>query len=408
MEWEKTMNLEKRLAKLNQIGIALSSDKNVKDLLERIVTEARCLTNAEGSSLYLKEEDSLQFILSQNEKIGGEGLKPKCIFFNEKLPLSNTSIAGYVALTGEILNIQDVYKLVGTPYNFNARFDEKNDYRTQSMLVVPMKGYMGDIIGVLAVINARDSLGNVVSFPSDDEPLLLSLSSQAATAYNNIKLTEHLKDAYLDTVMRLSMAAECREKDISGHLQRISAYSVVLAKKLELPAADIECIKYASPMHDVGKIGIPDAILLKPGKLTSDEYEEMKRHTIYAKRILGDSNSRILKMSEEIALGHHEHFDGAGYPFGLKGDDIPISARIVALADVFDALASKRYYKNSWEMGDVISYIKERSGKQFDPKVVKAFNDSLEDFLNIHKNFHIETRIIRKSEIEGLAALLGK
>jgi len=210
---------------------------------------------------------------------------------------------------------------------------------------------------------------------------VLSLASQAAVAYLNADLTRKLKEAYLDIIFRLAMAAECREPDIKGHLSRISRYSEILARKLKLPSQQIENIRYASPMHDVGKIGIPDSILLKPGKLSTEEYEEMKKHSEYGANILAHSDVPILRLSEQIALTHHEHYDGNGYPNGIKGEEIPLAGRIVALADVYDALSSQRHYKKRWKPDDVVRYIKQRSGCQFDPEVVIAFEYCLDEFI---------------------------
>ena len=384
------MDLEKQLYKLCEIGIALSGQRDLNKLLEKILTEARAFTNAEGASLYIKEEDSLRFVVSQNEVLAQRHPdKSKFVFSTQKLPLAPNSMAGYVALSGKVLNIEDAYSLpTDSPYQINRKFDRENDYRTRSMLLVPMRDINDQVLGVLALINARSSDNRVIAFDSRYENLVQSLASQAAVAYTNAELTQKLKDAYLDTVLRLSMAAECREPDIAAHLQRISCYSAVLAEQLGLPLQQVEHIRYASPMHDVGKIGIPDAILYKPGGLDDEEYEIMKTHTLYGGRILSNSHSDILKLSEEIALTHHEYYNGEGYPRGLRGEEIPISGRIVALADVFDALASKRCYKDSWQMDDIVAYIEERAGNQFDPQVVCAFKERLPDFLEINRRYN--------------------
>ena len=372
------MKIEELLYKLTEIGISLSRERDINTLLEKILTEARTFTNAEGGSLYIKEGDLLRFILSQNDVLVKN---KKTIFVNETLQLSSNSMAGYVGITGKTLNIENVHNLpYDSPYKYNPKFDEENNYKTESMLLAPMKD--GDeVIGVLALINARSFENKVIPFDSRYESLLNSLASQAAVAYLNAQLTKKLKDAYLETVLRLSMAAECREPDIAGHLSRISTYSAILAEELGFSREEVENIECASPMHDVGKIGVPDSILLKPAKLTKEEYEEMKKHTTYGANILRGSSADILRLSEKIALTHHECFDGSGYPEGLSGESIPIEGRIVALADVFDALTSKRVYKDSWNTEEVIKYIHEKSGTQFDPKVVEALDKRLEDFI---------------------------
>lgn len=380
------MDFEQKLFKLTQIGIALSSERNWQTLLNKILTEARAFTRAEGGSLYIREKDQLRFMVSQNELLGRDRTYRKVNFVQNTLPLTQQSIAGYVAIHGKLLNIPDVYEIsADAPYRQNRDYDRQNQYQTRSMLCVPMQDSGGSTIGVLALINARDEHDNIVAFDPQYESLILCLASQAGVAIKNTRLTQQLEDAYLDTVIRLSVAAECREHDIAGHLQRMSVYSAILAEELGLSAEEVENIRYASPMHDVGKIGIPDAILLKPGKLDSTEYEIMKQHTVYGKKILSNGTSRIIQLSEEIAYTHHEKYDGTGYPQGLKGEQIPLSGRIVALADVFDALASKRAYKNAWKLGSVIDYVREHSGTHFDPQVTAAFERRLADFLQVRE-----------------------
>jgi HD-GYP domain-containing protein (c-di-GMP phosphodiesterase class II) len=380
------MDLEQKLFKLTQIGIALSSERNRQTLLNKILNEARAFTNAEGGSLYIREGNQLRFTVSQNELLGRDRTYRRITFAQSTMPLTEHSIAGYVTLTGKLLNIPDVYQIPpDAPYSQNREFDRQNQYQTRSMLCVPVPDSSGEIIGVLALLNARDEHENIIPFTSQYESLILCLASQAGVAIKNITLTQKLKEAYLDTVIRLSMAAECREHDIAGHLQRMSMYSAILAEELGFSLEDVDDIRYASPMHDVGKIGIPDAILLKPGKLDEQEYEIMKQHPLFGKKILSNGTSRIIQLSEEIAYSHHEKYDGTGYPQGLKGEAIPLSGRIVALADVFDALASKRAYKDAWKLGAVIDYIREYSGTHFDPQVVAAFERRIADFLQVRE-----------------------
>ncbi len=189
----------------------------------------------------------------------------------------------------------------------------------------------------------------------------------------------HLKDAYLDTIFRLAVAAEYKDNVTSNHLRRVSVYACLIAEKLALPKEDIDNIKYGSPMHDIGKIGIPDTILLKKDKLTKEEYDIIKGHPEIGYKILKDSDSPYLKTAAIISLNHHENFDGTGYPKGLIGEDIHIYGRVVAVADVFDALTSERPYKKPMPLEETIKIIKEKSGTQFDPRVVEAFLECLDE-----------------------------
>ncbi len=184
---------------------------------------------------------------------------------------------------------------------------------------------------------------------------------------------EKMKAASLDTIFRLARAAEYKDEDTGEHIQRMSHYSTAIARKMGLSEEFLEHILFAAPMHDVGKIGIPDAVLKKPGKLDAAEWEIMRQHTVMGARILSGSSAEFMKLAEVIALAHHEKWDGKGYPQGIKGADIPLGGRIVALADVFDALTSKRPYKEPMPLEKAFAIITEGRGSHFDPEAVDAF-----------------------------------
>ncbi len=187
--------------------------------------------------------------------------------------------------------------------------------------------------------------------------------------------TKELTDTRLDIIRRLAMAAECRDEDTGSHIIRMSKLCVKLGRATGLNEEDCDLLLNASPLHDVGKIGIPDSILFKPGKLDAEEWEIMKSHTVLAAGLLSGSNSELMKMAEIVALTHHEKWDGSGYPKGLKGEDIPLVGRIVAICDVFDALLSKRPYKKAWTIDDALAEIEYSSGKHFDPNLTEFFSE---------------------------------
>jgi len=194
---------------------------------------------------------------------------------------------------------------------------------------------------------------------------------------------ENLKESYVDSIHRLVMAAEYRDEDTGDHIIRIGEYSPFIAEKLNLPKEFIDTIRYASPMHDIGKIGIPDNILLKPGRLTDIEFETIKTHTTIGAKLLSHSKSKIIQMAEEIALTHHEKFNGKGYPNQLKGTDIPISGRIIAIADTFDAITSKRPYKEPYPFEMALELLKKERGKHFDPDVLDVFVENFDKIVEI-------------------------
>ncbi|MDE2343811.1 MAG: response regulator [Betaproteobacteria bacterium] len=187
------------------------------------------------------------------------------------------------------------------------------------------------------------------------------------------KATQQIREREQETLYCLAKAGEFRDAETGNHILRMARYSRLIAEGVGLPQARCELIEMAAPMHDIGKIGIPDHILLKPGRLTTEEYEIMKTHPMIGYKILQESPSNILNQGAQIALGHHEKYDGSGYPLGLKGNAIPLEARIVAVADVFDALTSIRPYKKAWINEDALGYLKDNSGKHFDPACVDAF-----------------------------------
>jgi two-component system response regulator RpfG len=184
--------------------------------------------------------------------------------------------------------------------------------------------------------------------------------------------TVEIKSREKETLMRLARAGEHKDFDTAMHLQRMSLYSRALAEKIGLSAEEAEVIELAAPLHDIGKIGIADSIMLKKGPLDDLELKQMRKHPLIGYEILQDSPSKYLQKGSEIALAHHERFDGTGYPYSLKGTDIPLAARIVAVADVFDALTSVRPYKEAWSIDKALDYIREESGKHFDPDLVTA------------------------------------
>lgn len=206
-------------------------------------------------------------------------------------------------------------------------------------------------------------------------------------------LTE-LEDAHsrlqagsLDTILRLSRAAEYKDEDTSAHISRVSEYVAAIATEVGLDEDEVETLRHASPMHDIGKIGVPDRILLKPGKLTPDEWKTMKMHTVFGHSILDGSRSKVLESGRTIALTHHEKWDGRGYPRGLAGDQIPLSGRITAVADVFDALTSRRPYKEPFPLDESLRIIRNGAGRDFDPHIVDAFFRIQDDLLRIRRHY---------------------
>nr|WP_286206757.1 HD domain-containing phosphohydrolase [Thauera linaloolentis] len=215
-----------------------------------------------------------------------------------------------------------------------------------------------------------------------------STHEQKAILEEMVRLrTEEVVATRLQIVQRLGRAAEYRDNETGQHILRMSHAAALLAGRLGWNDDEVELMLHASPMHDIGKIGIPDAVLLKPGKLDDTEWKIMKLHPVIGAELLAGDDSSLLRMAREIALGHHEKWDGSGYPDGLAGENIPQSARIAAVADVFDALTSARPYKKAWGIEQAVAYMQEQSGRHFDPRILAVFLSSLDDILRIRKRY---------------------
>jgi putative two-component system response regulator len=371
---------------LIDIGIKLSSEQNLERLLELILKNARYITNADAGSLYLKEGIKLRFVISQNKtlemKIGKDEFKN--MLNPHSIPISNKSIAGFSAKNKELLNIENVYRIKNAPYCHDVKVDKKTGYKCQSMLTVPMLDRENSLVGVFQLINKRGPQ-KIIQFKKQDEELTEALSSQAAVAIRNAQLTEELKSAHLETIYMLGRAAEYKDEETGNHIKRVSEFSKAIAESLGMDEIFIETIYYASPLHDVGKIGIPDNILTKQSNLTKKEWKIMKNHTLLGYELLKDSPSIIIQVASEVAYTHHERWDGKGYPRGLSGDKIPISGRIVAIADFFDALTSTRpYRKEPFPMPKTLQMIREDREKHFCPNSTDAFFKVINKIKDIH------------------------
>ncbi|MDX6769927.1 MAG: HD domain-containing protein [Elusimicrobiota bacterium] len=359
----RRQELEKRQSLLARFGRMVAAESHLDSLLTIIAEEVRNILSADRCSVFVvdpyKGELWTKVALGMEEKV-------------LRIPLGQ-GIAGFVARTGSAVNIRDAYK----DTRFAQDLDRITGYQTRTVLAVPLRGRDGKPLGVFEVLNKSRG-----AFTEEDEGLLRILATMAATFIENATLYDDLRRSHLETIYRMALVAEYRDQEDTGcHLRRMSRFAGILALGMGLTPHEAEEIRYAAPLHDIGKVAIPDSILRKPGKLTPEEYEEMKKHTVYGAKMLANAESRLLRLAAKVAIGHHERYDGSGYPYGLKGDQISIEARIVTVADVFDALSSKRVYKGEWTVEDALKYIEENSGKIFDPKVVQVLHDKFADIL---------------------------
>ncbi len=367
-------------------------------ILESILTEARNIGQAEAGTIYLIDElDSNRLIFSyaQNEVLFETTDTNKMFYLDHGIPIENSSIAGFVALTRSPLNLQDVYNLPkGVTYTYNDSFDKKTSYKTISMCTIPLLDPNDEVVGVLQVINSKDRYGNIQPFSVEMQTNLENLALVASRTIAQNRMDNQF-------IMRLLETAALRDpSETAMHVLRVGAISAEIYHRLALswgePVEKIrttkDFIRQAAMLHDVGKVAIPDALLKKPGSLTPEEYSIMQTHSAAGANIFRDKKLRIDIMAHNVCLHHHQRFDGSGYTGDhnsppLSGTDIPIEARIVSVADVYDALRSKRCYKDAIAVEPSLAIIKAEAGKAFDPEVVNAFVQIHELVENIMKRY---------------------
>src|SRR3989339_182284 len=344
------------LSTLISVSTIINSTLDLNKLLNEIMEAAAKLLRAETSTIFLIDQEKQELYF---EVVTG---KSKNNISNTiRIPMSE-GIAGWVARTGQSLLVPDVSK--------DARFyhtvDEKSKFQTKSIVAVPLR-VKGKIIGVIEVLNKFDG----TSFLPYELELLEALSDQSAVAIDNAVVHKEFQELFLNTITALARAIESKDSYTGGHIDRIENYSMAIASELSLTPEEKERIRWAALFHDIGKIGVNEAILQKPGKLTDAEYEEIKKHPQ-----MGADIMMPIKQFKYIIPGilhHQERWDGKGYPNKLKNTEISIDGRIIGVADTFDAMTSDRPYRKGLPKDFAIDEIKKCSGTQFDPEVVVAF-----------------------------------
>jgi hypothetical protein len=342
-----------RLEQARELVVAiqrLSLARSIADIQEIVRSAARRLTGADGATFVLREGEHCYYA-------DEDAISP--LWKGQRFPLS-ACISGWAMLNRQPAVIEDIYSDERIPH------DAYRPTFVQSLAMVPIR--------TLAPVGAIGNYWARRHQPSAQEvELLQALADSTAVAMENVRVYQELEQARLETLQRLALAAEYRDDQTHEHTERVARTAALVAGTLGRPEAEVTLLTQAAPLHDIGKLAVSDALLLKPGKLTPEEFERVKKHAAAGAAILSGSTYDVLYLAEEIALTHHEWWDGSGYPTGLKGEAIPLSGRIVALADVFDALTHPRPYKQAWPIADAVSEIERLRGRQFDPEVVEAF-----------------------------------
>ncbi len=346
--------------------IASVADENGMDaVLSRLADMGRDILRAERTTIWLADDGKKTL----SAKVA-HGLKNKV-----SIPF-DSGLVGYAYQSGDVVICNDPYG----DERFNQEVDERTGFVTKSVIAMPLKTSNGELIGAFQSVN---KIGKSGKFEEKDIIRMKTICGYITSTVELNNLTSEIEDTQKELIFRLGAAGESRSKETGNHVKRVAEYSAILAKHYGLETFDIEVLKIASPMHDIGKIAIPDDILNKPGKLTPEEFDIMKKHAEYGHEILAGSKREILKAAAIISLEHHEKWDGSGYPSRVEGENIHIFGRITALADVFDALGSDRCYKKALELEKIFELLREQSGKHFDPTLVDIFFANLDEFLEV-------------------------
>ncbi|MGH7886424.1 MAG: GAF and HD-GYP domain-containing protein [Candidatus Binatia bacterium] len=392
-------------------------NRSVQDLLDKVLTKSRLLTKAEAGTIFLARQRGKQRWLEpasvQNDRIAVR----RADFV---VPFGPGTIAGYVAHTGRTVVLDDVYAL---PKRSSFSFDpsrEHRAYKTRSMFCFALKNYQDKIIGVVQLINCRPRqrraptpfapgvgdlvapISRVIGHSIERAAMLEEIKAKNTKLRDRnrqldeqrvkiVDLQAETEDAFQLSIQLLARAAEIHDEETGDHIVRVNEYSYFIAKQLGMAASWCDEIRYSAQLHDVGKMSVDSAVLKKKGGLNPEERTEMNRHTVYGYRILAASPR--LKMGAEIALNHHEKWDGTGYPNSAKGEAIPLSARIVQVADIYDALRSERPYKPAFSHAEAVKIITEGDERiepraHFDPQLIDLFAGCHQEFGRIWDRLH--------------------
>ena len=362
------------ITELFNISERIASIRSEDALLEFVLEAALQRVEAERGSLMLVSEDGTTMTVAR-----GVGLPED---YDNAAILVKNSISGWVAENVKPLFVEDIRQ--------EPTVDKLSwQLRDNSFISVPLErkssalsGPEGEKGRVIAVLNVTEKR-NQKTFTEADLKILSIMANHAAAALENVRLLRDVEDAQREIVFTLGEIVETRSQETGFHVKRVAEYCKLLGLKCGLSPAEAEILRLASPLHDVGKVGIPDAILNKPGKLTPEEFDIIKTHATMGYDMLKVTKGHVLQAAAVIALQHHERFDGQGYPHGLLGKDIHIFGRITCIADVFDALGVARVYKEAWELDRILDLFREERGKQFDPDITDVFFDSLDEILAI-------------------------
>ena len=357
-----------KMERLMEINIMLNSTLELAQVLDLIIAKAVEMLECEAGSILLcnKEENCLMFSASTSAD--------SKTLAQIHIPLTD-SLAGTIYSK----NIPLVVNNVDQDIRHNASVAAQIHFQTRSLLGVPMR-IQERVIGVLEALNKKQGV-----FTEEDVKILTAIASQAAVAIENAQLVEALQESYETTLEGWAAALDLRDKETEGHSQRVTRLAVELAQELGMSKESVAYLRQGALLHDIGKMGVPDSILHKHGPLTEQEQTIMRLHPVNAYKMLYPITH--LRPALDIPYCHHEKWDGSGYPSGLKGEEIPLAARIFTIIDVWDALRSNRPYRKAWSVKKTIAYLQQQAGKSFDPQLVNRFVEFIPTILE-KNTFH--------------------
>ena len=350
----------------------IAAERKMDGLLILMADLGRSIVSADRCSLWLVDNDR------------GELWTKVAHGVSELRIPKDAGFVGYSVRTGEPLLIKDAYQ----DPRFDHRSDEKTHYRTTSVMTVPLMDSAGNVMGVFQAINkqGQNELGEAAVFSVQDLERLRLTAVYSAKTVESAMLNMELEATQQEIIHILGEVSEYRSEETGDHIQRVAEISGILARYFGLPDKEVERIRLAAPMHDLGKVGIPDAILNKPGRFTEEEYTVMKKHSEIGYNMLCGSKRKLLRFAASIARSHHERWDGHGYPDGIAGEDIPLAGRICSVADVLDALSSPRCYKQPWPEDKVKAEFWKQRGSQFQPELVDVLMEHWDEIYSLYRH----------------------
>jgi putative nucleotidyltransferase with HDIG domain len=362
-----------------EITRSFAAAPTLDELLLKVAEQTCAAVHADRTTFFLVDEKNNQlWSKSANNLEISEIRIPKGV-----------GMAGHVAVTGEILNVPNCYEHPIWSRGMGPKIDEQTGYTTRTMLVMPVRAGSGRIIGVFQILNKLHPDSRLAGrndptwpvFTDEDVEFMESIAASAAIAVQNAYLIERTKDMFASTVQVLATTLDRRNPETAGHSKRVSLITEILAKRMGLPPIEVEKLRYAGLLHDVGKIGVPEAVLTKPGKLTDEEFGKIKQHAATTREIL--DQIEFLEGYEEIprmAGQHHEKLSGKGYPLGEAGEDITLGGRLLAVADIYDALRQRRVYKPAMSIEQALGILHSDMDRgDLDPKAVALLEQCLDE-----------------------------